>query len=235
METYKIGNQITGIIRAFAPGILGNEEMQYANQPYTIIDGVSAQLTFDDITSNIKDSRRVLYYNISNLDEIKISDVKLTDKIMNLIFPKSETKLAYTFENNVSDENNQIFLNTIANKIYEVFIYDKDLKLVKYYSECDLNDPLLAPSSNTNYLIFYSYEQAKAFALNQNISQYISLDLQITGNIDNNTTTMYMHIDKCGIEIDRSLYLSNEINSVDLTFHVIHDNKYHTNNYITIK
>ena len=37
MNSYKIGNKVTAIIRAYSSGNIGDYYIQYGNQPYTII------------------------------------------------------------------------------------------------------------------------------------------------------------------------------------------------------
>jgi hypothetical protein len=44
---------------------------------------------------------------------------------------------------------------------------------------------------------------------------------------------MWIHIDKCGLEIDNRLYFNQRSNAVDLTFKVIADKD--AENYITLK
>ena len=52
MNTYKLGNKITCIIRAYSSGKIGDMVMDYNNQPYTIVKSVNANLSFVDIDVN---------------------------------------------------------------------------------------------------------------------------------------------------------------------------------------
>ena len=86
MNTYKLGNKVTGIIRAYSSGKIGDMVMDYDNQPYTIIKSVTANLGFTDIDAIAKSSFTQLAYNNSKLSQVQISDVTLNDKILNLIY-----------------------------------------------------------------------------------------------------------------------------------------------------
>lgn len=233
MEAYKIGNKVNGIIRSYCAGLLGNTEMKYANQPYTVLKGVSAEISFKDVTSEAQHLRqRDLHFNHQMLDSVTISDVELTDKILNLIFSKSETKLAHVIENYMTNDNGEVFLN-IMDPIYQVFIYDVDGNLEQAYGTWDANEPLVLNKANSDYLIAYSYEKEFALSLTKNKNFYLTLDLEIVGNQDDSTQHMWIHIDKCGLEIDNRLYFNQRSNAVDLTFKVIADKD--AENYITLK
>ena len=63
---------------------------------------------------------------------------------------------------------------------------------------------------------------------------YLKLDLIIEGNKDDNTSTAYLHFDKCGIRVDKQLSFNTTINAVDLTFKVLDDGE-ENNNFITFE
>ena len=42
METYKLGNKVNCIFRAYHSGKIGDETIQYDNQPYTIVNDIQA-------------------------------------------------------------------------------------------------------------------------------------------------------------------------------------------------
>ena len=86
MNTYKLGNKVTCIIRAYSNGKIGDVVMDYNNQPYTIVKSATANLSFTDIDITAKSNFTQLAYNNSKLSQIQISDVTLNDKILNLIF-----------------------------------------------------------------------------------------------------------------------------------------------------
>ena len=125
MKTYKLGNKTKCIIRSFSAGRIGEQEMQYDNQPYTVLKDVEASLTFIDKNISSKSTFVDLSYNIDSLQEINISNVELNDKILNLIFSKNEDKLCSTMINCVA-ENNKIYITSPTDEIYQVFIYDVD-------------------------------------------------------------------------------------------------------------
>lgn len=192
METYKIGNKVTCIVRAYSAGKIGDEVITYDNQPYTILRGTSADLRFKDVSRTARDDiNRVLSHNISIVDSITLSNIELTTKIMNLIFPKSKTKLAHVVENQDSDENKRILLNN-ATPVYQVFVYDNDgvLETESCLGEHDAALALSVKKANSNYLIVYSYEKECAYDLNNLNNIYLTLDLEIQGNTDDNFSKM---------------------------------------------
>ena len=152
MKTYKLGNKTKCIIRSFSAGRIGEQEMQYDNQPYTVLKDVEASLTFTDKNISSKSTFVDLSYNIDNLQEINISNVELNDKILNLIFSKNEDKLCSTMINCVA-ENNKIYITSPTDEIYQVFIYDVDGNLEQAYGV--LNNMEVEVKRNEDYLVFF--------------------------------------------------------------------------------
>lgn len=231
MNVYKIGNKVTGIIRAYSSGDIGSIHMNYDNEPYTIVKSVEANLVFADLNTTITNSFNQLYYNNSKLSQIKISDILLNDKILNLIFSKSETKLVTKAENYLSDDNKLIYLRTTAKTVYQVFIYNDQGQLEKAIGTHNSLTPIEVQEANKDYLICYQYNGAKAFSFDRPANNYFTLDLIITGNEEDSAAKMTIHIDKCGLKIDKNMYFNQRSNTVDLTFTVINDSE----NYITIE
>lgn len=235
METYKIGNKVTCIVRAHSAGKIGDEVITYDNQPYTILRGTSADLRFKDVSRTARDDiNRILSHNMSIVDSITLSNIELTTKIMNLIFPKSKTKLAHVVENQDSDDNKRILLNNTG-PICQVFVYDNDgaLEIESCLGEHNATLALPVKKANSNYLIVYSYEKECAYDLNNLNNIYLTLDLEIEGNTDDSFSKMWIHLDKCGLRVDKNMYFSQNSNAADLIFDIINDAT--TENYITVK
>lgn len=131
MNTYQIGNKITCIIRAYSAGKIGDDIATYNNEPYTILRDVGASLTFTDRDKNARSGiYRELNYDVSTLNQVKINNVHLTERVLKLIFKKNEVALMSHYENVESDEEGRIYLSTPADTIYQVFIYDENTTLV---------------------------------------------------------------------------------------------------------
>ena len=231
MSTYKLGNKITGIIRAYSSGKIGDMVMDYNNQPYTIVKSVNANLSFVDIDVNAKSSFNQLAYNNSKLSQIQINDVTLNDKILNLIFLKSETKLVSKVENQVADDNNLIYLSPIANEVYQVFVYNSNGELDKAIGTHNTDEPIVVSEPNKDYLICYQYEALKGYSLDKPENMYFTLDLLVIGNKEDNTSNMNIHIEKCALKIDKNMYFNQHSNAVDLTFTVLDTSE----NYIALE
>ena len=228
MKTYKLGNKTKCIIRSFSAGRIGEQEMQYDNQPYTVLKDVEASLTFVDKNISSKTTFVDLSYNIDSLQEINISNVELNDKILNLIFSKNEDKLCSTMINCVA-ENNKIYITSPTDEIYQVFIYDIDGNLEKAYGV--LNNMEVAVQRNEDYLVFFTYVGEKSFKINRSESLYLTLDLILEGNADDEINTSFIHINKCALKVNKNMYFNRSLNAVDLKFVVIDDNE----SYITLE
>ena len=228
MKTYKLGNKTKCIIRSFSAGRIGEQEMQYDNQPYTVLKDVEASLTFIDKNISSKSTFVDLSYNIDSLQEINISNVELNDKILNLIFSKNEDKLCSTMINCVA-ENNKIYITSPTDEIYQVFIYDIDGNLEKAYGV--LNHMEVEVQRNEDYLVFFTYVGEKSFKINRSESLYLTLDLILEGNADDEINTSFIHINKCALKVNKNMYFNRSLNAVDLKFVVIDDNE----SYITLE
>ena len=228
MKTYKLGNKTKCIIRSFSAGKIGEQEMKYDNQPYTVLKDVEASLTFVDKNISSKTTFVDLSYNIDSLQEINISNVELNDKILNLIFSKNEDKLCSTMINCVA-ENNKIYITSPTDEIYQVFIYDVDGNLEQAYGV--LNNMEVAVQRNEDYLVFFTYVGEKSFKINRSESLYLTLDLILEGNADDEINTSFIHINKCALKVNKNMYFNRSLNAVDLKFVVIDDNE----SYITLE
>lgn len=228
MKTYKLGNKTKCIIRSFSAGRIGEQEIKYDNQPYTVLKDVEASLTFVDKNISSKSTFVDLSYNIDSLQEINISNVELNDKILNLIFSKNEDKLCSTMINCVA-ENNKIYITSPTDEIYQVFIYDVDGNLEQAYGV--LNNMEVAVQRNEDYLVFFTYVGEKSFKINRSESLYLTLDLILEGNADDEINTSFIHINKCALKVNKNMYFNRSLNAVDLKFVVIDDNE----SYITLE
>ena len=241
MKTYKLGNKTKCIIRSFAAGRIGTQEMQYANQPYTVLKDVEASLTFTDRTGETKTSFVELSHNKDSLQEITISNVEINDKILNLIFSKNEDKPCSTMENVLIDH--QTFqISTDTNKIYQVFIYNCDGELIAATGSLDLPngsaeiitlsrsnfefyDPRKHLGLTEDALVFYTYEGESSFKFNREDDQYLTLDLILEGNADDDLNTSYIHINKCALKVNKNMYFNRSLNAVDLKFMILFELK----------
>lgn len=227
MKTYKLGNKIKCIIRSCAAGKIGDQEMQYGNQPYTVLKDVEASFTFAEKNKISKSIFNELQFSQDNLQEVTISNVELNDKILNLIFSKNEDNLCSTFENCCA-EDNKIYISAPTSEIYQVFVYNVDGELEQAFGTLDSME--LYVERNEDYLVFYSYKGEKSYKLSRSQSQYLSLDLILEGNADDDLHTSFVHIDKCALQINKNMSFNRTLNAVDLKFIVVDED-----NYITLE
>lgn len=229
MKSYKIGNKVKAIIRAYSAGNFAGLTMQYDNEPYTIISGISATLSFteNDRLSKTGDNQ-LLHFNHGTLSEVSLKDVILNDKILKLIYKENEEAPLCTTSENFISSDNKIYLTKTP--IYQVFIYNDEGELEKAYGQYDGNY-IEVENNNSSYLIVYSFIGEKSFFLNKPENFYCTVDLEIDGNIDDETTKMYVHLDRCGIKVDNFMRFDQTSNAVDLTL-VTTDS---STNYITVE
>lgn len=255
MKTYKLQNSAKCIIRSVAPGMLGDMEMKYGNQPYTVLNDVNVEISFDDSNSTATggyDSAMKLASNMNHLSNVRISNIQLTDKILKLIYGKNDTCLKSTTEILVSNNSNERFLNKVApgSTIYQVFLYkklvgdeDDNYELENAFGEKVIeNGSITVKDKKSDYLICYSYVSSGScsVSLNKPNNSYVALDIEVTGNINDQTTNFNIHIDKCCIITTKNIWLSTQsafgggdggMNTVELNCPVITDRT--TNHYIT--
>jgi hypothetical protein len=221
MKTYQIGNKVTCIIRSFCPSTIGDVETQYNNEPYTILKDVSVSMTFSDVEKNARDGQKLrqLNYDMSALNQVRISNVHLTNKVLGMLFTDYENGLKSHYDAVETDDTGHVYLSVQDDKIYQVFIYNEDEEMVQAYGEIAPEEILLTPEKN--YLIVYQTLGNKSLKLNSPNNMYYTLDFICEGNTDEVTAPTYIHIQKAGMRTEKSLYFSRNLNAVDLTFNVI--------------
>lgn len=245
MKNYKLGNQVTVIIRSYCGDTsIGKQPILYANQPYTIIKSADASLSFKNISSTAKTNFNYLVYTHMKPNQLLLSNVTLNDKILNLIFHKNNvaTKHYCSKIENVISSNGYIYFGLSKNNLKDVFIYDDNGKCI-HINECNSNEGYKIGTNGQSYLVCYQYESTNSFSLDQNDNQYFTIDLLLTSNQNNNnkeynnkednTINSTIHLAKCGLEIDSNMSFSQNSNAVDLKFIVLDGNN--EENYITLE
>lgn len=243
MKNYKLGNQVTVIIRSYSDDtFIGDQYVEHANQPYTIIKSAEANLSFKNITSTAKTTFNHLAYTHMKPSQLSISNVTINDKILNLIFHKNQTEAPHLFtkiENVTSSTDKKIYFGqlnkTLNQTLKNVFIYDSE-GIYKYEPELDKNW-YNVDKSEEPYLVCYQYESTTSFSLDQNNNHYYTIDLLLTSNQkefgeNDNTINSTIHLEKCALEINSDMSFAQSSNAVDLKFIVL-DND--LENYITLE
>lgn len=230
METYKLGNKINCIIRAYSSGNIGSTEILWDNQPYSILKDVNATIRFSDRNKDSSQGvKNLLSYNISEVDALNISNVLLTNKILDLLFEDSQEKLCTVTKDIVSTSDKKIYLTSPKDEIYQVFIFNED-GLEQALGEHNIVEPIMVDNANSSYLAIYSYNGNKAVSFSSPKNLYLTLDLELIGNVNDETSKMWIHLDKCSISANKTLYFNQDINTIDLDFKVLSTDK----NYIVL-
>lgn len=220
MKEYQIGNKITCIVRAYTPGNIGDTAITYQNEPYTVLKNTSAIFSFRDKTATARaGTSQHSFYDASELSQIRLSDVHLTDKVLQMVFKLREDGLCSHVENIEADDEGKIYLTTDVDMIYQVFIYNSDMKLEQAHGSIVPDDIVLTPQEP--YLIIYQTASTGALNFNSPDNRYFTLDFICEGNTDEATSASYIHVEKAGVKVDKNLYFNDNINAVDLTFNVL--------------
>lgn len=239
MKNYKLGNQVTVIIRSYSDDtFIGDQYIERANQPYTIIKSAEANLSFKNITSTAKTDFNYLAYTHIKPSQLSIYNVTINDKILNLIFHKNQTAAPHLFtklENVTSSQDKKIYFGQLNQTLKNVFIYDSEGNC-KYEPELN-NNSYQVDKSEQPYLVCYQYESTTSFSLDQNNNHYYTIDLLLTSNQkefgeNDNTINSTIHLEKCALEINSDMSFAQNSNAVDLKFIVL-DND--LENYITLE
>ena len=222
LTTYKLGNNVKAILRFYTAGKIGDVTAKYDNQPYTVLKNIEANVSFNYITTDAKAVMSELSYNTDTVSTVTLSNVELTNKILGLICSNSEEKLCSTVRNYNSDNEGKIYLHLPSDEIYQVFIYDNEGQLEAAYGSID--DPVLqVTKSLSNYAVFYSFIGDTGYSLNRRPNIYVSIDLELTSNENNESKQTWLHFNKCALTSNKNLLFNGRVNSVDLTFKVLHD------------
>lgn len=235
MNTYKIGNKVKCIIRSYTgPCQIGNVNIKYSNQPYVLLDDIEVTVDFTD-DEKIQTAIKPQYaFMRQHINRIRLSNVKLTDKILNLIYTKNEEKLCNTVQKFHSGGDKKIFFNKKIKNLYQVFIYKDGDKLERAEGHIDLSSVnyILVDEPNKDYIIFYSYDGNSSVILDKTTNYFLTLDFEFLGNTNDDTTKMWMHIDKCALIAENQLVFNNTTNAIDLTFQALESD---VDNYITFQ
>ena len=240
MKTYKLGNKINCIVRAYSKGKIGKFNIEFDNQPYTILKNVEASLTF---TEKARDSKSVftdLAYTSENLQEITLSNVELNDKVLNMVFSEKKHGAVSKHESLTMQEG-LVYLKEFDNgEIAQIFIYNIDGELLAAAGSAKVQNglvdcrnfeyykPTRHKSLTEEIIIFYSYEK-DCFKFTRDIdreeNKYFILDLILEGNTEENEedtpTTSFIHIGKCAVRINKNMYFNRSLNAVDLKFIIV--------------
>ncbi len=233
MENYKLGNRVKVIMRAWCSCKIGDYTLTYDNEPFLILQDIDVKLGYrNKIAEATSGQDTVLSYNADVVSEVLLDNIPISDKILSLIYSKNEVKLCNVAENCLSDEDGMIFLSVPSNTIYQVFIYSSG-QLEKAYGTLDISNGIQVQQANEKYTICYSYEGQLSVNLDRPENYYVSLDFEILGNVNDSTSRMWLHLDKCSPVATKQLSFGDKVNTISLRFRVINDST--TNNYITLK
>lgn len=192
MATYKIGNQVDCVIRAYNSAPIGEYKVTYDHEPYTIIKGENGLINFSSDSTDFNSKERNGGYATEKIDSFSLYNITLTDKILNLIYCKNEGFSITFHEKLLSDENKKIFLTKGLGKTKKlVFIY---------YSDDENGQPILENAvstlesdeievlhENAYYNIVYEVITDNIYSLDKRRNVYVTLDISSIGNEDDST------------------------------------------------
>ena len=232
--TYKLGNKITCIISS---DVLSTTDFFAKQQPYTIVSNIEATLNFNDYVTDLAARHEVLNYHESVLESITLSNVPITNKIVDYAFRqhmaiKEKEKVFITKIAQCAVSNTNEVLLTLpltVNDLYYVFVYDAlDTSKLLYHADhiqnYNLNtNPIRLTTKVSDVLVIYRQLTDAFYPLCSTTDGYVSLDLLLVGNENEATNASTIHINKCVLQPVNALSFNTTLNTVDLTFTVIND------------
>lgn len=192
MTTYKIGNHVDCVIRAYCSDPIGDYKINYDKEPYTIISGENGIINFASRNVDMTGNDRVGNYSTEKINSFSLYNVTLTDKILNLIYSKNEGFSITFHEKLLSDENKKIFLTKGLGKIKKlVFIYysddENDQPILENAVSTLESDEIEVLHENAYYNIVYEVITDNIYSLDKRRNVYVTLDISSIGNEDDNT------------------------------------------------
>lgn len=220
MFTYKLGNTTDIIIRSVDAGKIGDYKFQYADEPYTILKEKEVEISFTSVIKEAKTNNTKLQYSQDYPDTIKINNVELNDKILNLLYSKIDDGACTISENLNTDNDGYLYVNTWNKTLYHIFIYDDNGQL-EYAATKDDDGVFKLNKPNSNYLIVYSYKGYIGYSLKPLENIYVCLDISSISNTDDITSTSFYHFGLCALQINKDMFFRQNTNSVDLIFKIV--------------
>ena len=154
---------------------------------------MAVDLSFSAIESTLSSRFTEAYSQINDISEVSIRNVLLTNKIINLLFAPLEESWCSAHEQAISDSGetdgiSRIWLSTQSDDaVYQVFVMDEDGQLESAFDSVEYPYSIEVKKPNSSYLIFYNYKGKRSFDLRRPNNLYLTLDLEIVGNIDDAT------------------------------------------------
>lgn len=251
METFKFGNKVKCIIRFHnCSKSIGGITPQFDEQPYTVLNNLSATVTFKSNSTNStsKESAYLMANQVDEIGEIQLRNCLLTDKLIYLLFGMREGAGNFTAQCQVTaDEDGKLYLPT-TKTVCRAFVYDSNGDLYAAYTfdgkeksnnlhGLDMSNGQVLSKDNCifsttegargfitdqDYMIFYEYPGEFTFSLDSQYSSVMSFDLISDGNLQDSTKSFCLHIAKATISANKTFYFTKqESNTIDLTLKVI--------------
>lgn len=262
METYKFGNKVKCIIRFHnCSQTIGGITPQFDDQPYTVLNDISAEVSFKQNTTNStnKEKGYLLSTDVSEISEIKLKNCLLTDKMIALIFGEEESQ-NFISQCQVTSDNGWLYLPT-TKRILRAFVYNSAGEFIAAYGanstvpkvaripqgglfglcrdNCHFPGRIHQFNDGEDYKVFFEFEGDFTFSLDSYYTPVMSFDLISEGNLENSTKSFCLHIAKAAISPDKTFRFSDEeSNTIDLTLKVIQPLPYEKEdgkiNYLTV-
>lgn len=219
-QTIKIGSKVDVIIKVKSERTI-NGVKYVINQPYTILNGASANFGFNNVNPYVNTVRGHEISDIGSVpDSITIGNFALTSKIMDLLFV-GESAAKKTRMIRILDSS--FYIDAGADNL---FFFDKngDCKdntnnaVATYDSatgKCEVESSLIGG------LLFYDLPQ-NGYSFVSPHNSYFEIDLIGKGNIEEGTNDFYIQLPTCALVPQKSFVFSpNSMNRPTLYFNIM--------------
>ena len=184
---YEYGNSCDVIIRCNIERVIEGKTYA-AGEPYTILRDVFCSLVYKSNAAESRDVKNSIANREARPDMINLSNVVLSDKILNLIATKQPASKTLVHVEYRADKGVFYLPETSCSSV--VYAYDSDLNPVN----CRIDGDKVVGDfiENEVYTIFYEKELSKSFDFITPHYGHFSLEIVAKGNTDKNTSSMYM-------------------------------------------
>lgn len=231
----KTGGSVDILIRSYSGQVIAGKSYG-KNEPYTVLNNVNINFYTSQEGAGTGSNGNLLYYNDAQPSIITLMNVPLSEKVIDLIFLKNNKALKSHYFIAEADEHTLIMQH---NHVKNVFIYELETNNYIGFAE-EVDDKIIQDDNLINgnkYIVFYEYEDLnskKQFNLVSPSNNYFTLDIFGKGNTNNNTADIFFKFKKCVLKTDTTLTFNEGLNTVNLSFKIIKDDRINENNYFIV-
>lgn len=223
-KLYEFGGIVDILIKPNIDMFIGDKTYK-ANEPYTILKEVEAELIYEQISSDIAAKKSISSSQSARPYQISINGIQLTQKVLDLILTRTKNQVySRTIKEKCIAENNLIYLNN--DSIKNLFIYDKSGSAIDIDN---INGNTISGNfdEGEEYLVFYELDiNSIIYSFELPHYPYFTLEIMGSGNADKSTSSIYCKFPAVSlINIPNINFTNDGLLNSPLVFKVIYQNQ----------